>query len=37
MKTRFGTIIKELRERKGLSQEELGKIVGVSDKTVSSW
>lgn len=37
MKTRFGTAIKELRERKGLSQEELGRIVGVSDKTVSSW
>lgn len=37
MKTQFGTIIKQLREKKGMSQEELGDIVGVSDKTVSSW
>lgn len=37
MKTQFGTIIKKLREKQGLSQEELGDIVGVSDKTVSSW
>lgn len=37
MKTQFGTIIKLLREQNGLNQEELGNIVGVSDKTVSSW
>lgn len=37
MKTQFGTIIKKLREKHGMSQEELGDIVGVSDKTVSSW
>lgn len=37
MKTQFGTIIKKLRENAGISQEELGKIIGVSDKTISSW
>lgn len=37
MKTQFGTRIKQLREKRGLNQEELGEIVGVSDKTVSSW
>ena len=37
MKTQFGFIIKKLREQNGLNQEELGSIVGVSDKTVSSW
>ena len=37
MKTQFGTIVKQLRERKGMDQKELGEVVGVSDKTVSSW
>lgn len=37
MKTKFGNIIKSLREQHNLSQEELGNIVNVSDKTVSSW
>ena len=37
MKTQFGTIVKQLRERKGMDQKQLGEIVGVSDKTVSSW
>ncbi len=37
MKTKFGFIIKKLREEREISQEELGLIVGVSDKTVSSW
>ena len=37
MKMRFGTILKKLREDNNLSQEELGEIVGVSDKTISSW
>ena len=37
MKTQFGTIIKKLREQKGMDQKSLGDIVGVSDKTVSSW
>lgn len=33
----IGKTIKELRETKGLSQSELGKICGVSDKAVSTW
>lgn len=37
MKTQFGLIIKQLREQRGINQEELGSVVGVSDKTVSSW
>ena len=37
MKTQFGTIVKQVRERKGMDQKELGEVVGVSDKTVSSW
>ena len=37
MKTQFGTIVKQLREKKGMDQKQLGEIVGVSDKTVSSW
>lgn len=37
MKSGIGTTIKMLRENKNISQEELGKIVGVSDKTISSW
>lgn len=37
MKTQFGTIVKQLRERKDMDQKELGEVVGVSDKTVSSW
>lgn len=37
MKTQFGSNIKKLREQHNLNQEELGNIVGVSDKTVSSW
>lgn len=37
MKTEFGHIIKLLREYHNMSQEELGNIVNVSDKTVSSW
>lgn len=36
MKTQFGTIVKQLREKRGMDQKELGEIVGVSDKTVSS-
>lgn len=37
MRTQFGYILKNLREQHNLSQEELGNIVNVSDKTVSSW
>lgn len=33
----IGDNIKKLRESKGLSQVELGKIAGVSDKAVSTW
>ena len=32
-----GKIIKELRERKDLTQKQLGEIISVSDKTVSKW
>ena len=32
-----GNIIKTLREKNGITQKELAKIVGVSDKTVSKW
>lgn len=32
-----GKIIKELRERKNLTQIELADIIGVSDKTISKW
>lgn len=33
----IGKRIKELRIEKGLSQMELGKIAGVTDKAVSTW
>lgn len=33
----IGKNIKSLRESRGLTQDELGKIIGVSGKTVSSW
>ncbi len=33
----FGNFIFELRTEKGLSQSELGKILGVSNKAVSKW
>ena len=32
-----GTLIKELREKKGLTQTELAKELAVSDKAVSKW
>ena len=32
-----GSIIKELRERKGYTQRQLAESVCVSDKTVSKW
>ena len=37
MKRGIGTTIKMLRENKNISQEELGNVLGVSDKTISSW
>ena len=36
MKSGIGTTIKMLRENKNISQEELGNVLGVSDKTISS-
>ena len=33
----FGNLISALRERCGLSQYQLGALVGVSDKAVSKW
>lgn len=32
-----GAMIKRLRERKGLTQQKLSDLLGVSDKTVSKW
>ncbi|MCI8510348.1 MAG: helix-turn-helix transcriptional regulator [Lachnospiraceae bacterium] len=32
-----GKTIKELRERRKLTQKELSEKIGVSDKTVSKW
>ncbi len=33
----FGNFISTLRQRKGLSQYQLGVLVDVSDKAVSKW
>ena len=33
----FGDYIRSQREAKGLSQFQLGKIIGVTDKAVSKW
>lgn len=33
----FGNYICELREKKGLSQSELGAKLGVTNKAVSKW
>lgn len=33
----FGNFLSELRERSGLSQYQLGSLVGVSNKAVSKW
>ena len=33
----FGNFLRELRERRGLSQVQLGALVGVSNKAVSKW
>ena len=32
-----GTVIKLLREKKGLKQSELASKIGVSDKAISKW
>ena len=34
---RIGKFISENRKRKGLTQEQLGNILGVSNKTISRW
>ncbi len=34
---RFGTFLRELRVQTGLSQYQLGMLVGVSDKAISKW
>ena len=34
---RFGNFLHELRSRRGLTQYQLGALVGVSDKAVSKW
>ena len=36
-KRMLGETIYRLRKEKGLSQDELGKLVGVSNKAVSKW
>ena len=33
----FGNFISAMRERSGLSQYQLGALVGISDKAVSKW
>ncbi len=33
----FGEYLRSLREAKNLSQFQLGKIIGVTDKAVSKW
>ena len=33
----IGSIIKELRSEKGLSQQALGKVIGVSQKAIDYW
>lgn len=37
MKIKFSENLKILRESKGLTQKELGKLVGVDQRTVSAW
>ena len=32
-----GNIIKELREKKGITQSKLAEVLGVSSKAVSKW
>ena len=32
-----GKVIRELREKRGMTQKELSEILCVSDKTVSKW
>ena len=34
---KIGIFLKELRNKKGMTQEQLGEMVGVSNKTISRW
>lgn len=34
---KFGDILKELREEKGLTQKELGAIINISDRVIGYW
>lgn len=33
----IGRFLKELRREKGMTQDELGKEIGVTNKTISKW
>ena len=33
----FGTLLRELRKEKNLSQFQLSRLIGVSDKAISKW
>jgi len=37
MEYNFGKLLRELRNDKGIGQEELGKVVNVANNTISSW
>ena len=37
MNNNIGSFIKELRKQKGLTQQELGNLLYVTDKAVSKW
>ena len=34
---KIGTFLKELRNENGMTQEQLGEKIGVSNKTISRW
>ena len=37
VKMKFGDILRELREEKGLTQKELGTIINISDRVIGYW